>query len=335
MSRLQRMGKTGIALILLALLIFKTDTAVTGAWDGVQLCIRVIIPTLFPFFVVTTYLNQLLLGTTIPGLQAICRILHIPKGGDSLLLLGLIGGYPVGAQLINTVYTQKQISKRTAKILLGYCNNAGPAFIFGTAAVLFSRKEIPFIIWLIQIVSAIIVGSLLPKPQPEEVRIQQVQGFGAAELIQNSMRICASVCGWVILFKIIIAFASYAVPQNLLTYISGILELSNGCQSLSNLTAEADRFILFCVFLSFGGICVMLQTASAVPAVGKGLYVPGKLMQTIISYFLSTILSPLLFPGVQTHWATKTYIFPGSFLILILICAVCKKRYGNLCENAL
>ena len=122
------------AIGILLLLILDTNTATEGATAGLELCLKVIIPSLFPFFVVTAYLNGALLGQNIPFIHKIANSLHIPNGGDSILLLGLIGGYPAGAQLVTQSYHSHQINSRTGKILLGYCNNAGPALIFGLSA---------------------------------------------------------------------------------------------------------------------------------------------------------------------------------------------------------
>ena len=147
--------RTVSAAVILLLLILDTPTAIQGATDGIELCIKVVIPSLFPFLIVSAYLNRALRGSSIPGVHRIASSLNIPKGGDSLLLLGLIGGYPVGAQLVSQSYDQHQLSRRTGKILLGYCSNAGPAFIFGMAGSLFTSKSITFLLWGIHVISAL------------------------------------------------------------------------------------------------------------------------------------------------------------------------------------
>ena len=76
----------------LLLLILDTKTAKSSTYEGIELCLRVIIPSLFPFFFITSYLNTALLGISVPGLNRIMKWVHFPSGGDSLLVLGLIGG---------------------------------------------------------------------------------------------------------------------------------------------------------------------------------------------------------------------------------------------------
>jgi len=70
-----------IGLAAFLLLICDNDTAKIGVAEGIGLCINVIIPSLFPFFIVSSYMNQALLGQQVPGLCALGRVLHIPSGG--------------------------------------------------------------------------------------------------------------------------------------------------------------------------------------------------------------------------------------------------------------
>ena len=164
MKHEQRHIKFCIALCALLLIIMDTKTAALGVIEGIDICLKVVIPSLFPFFIVTTYLNAIVVGFSLPGLKHICRKLRIPASCEFILPLGLMGGYPVGAKLITDIHTSKKIDKRTAHILLGYCNNAGPAFIFGIAGAAFTSQFIAMVLGLIHMASAIITGLLLPKP---------------------------------------------------------------------------------------------------------------------------------------------------------------------------
>ena len=138
MNKKSRVLQITLSVVILIVFIIDPNTASSGVAEGIDMCLKVIIPSLFPFFVVSTYLNAILFGYPIPAIQCIAKLLQIPIGGESILLLGLIGGYPVGAKLIADLYYTNKIDKQTAHILLGYCNNAGPAFIFGIAGAAFA-----------------------------------------------------------------------------------------------------------------------------------------------------------------------------------------------------
>ena len=51
------------------LLILDSKTAVTGAWDGIELCLRTVIPSLFPFFIISAALTSSLAGMKLPLLR--------------------------------------------------------------------------------------------------------------------------------------------------------------------------------------------------------------------------------------------------------------------------
>ena len=317
----------------LILLILDGKTSAKSVVNGLDLCLKVIIPSLFPFFFISAYLNSLLTGNTLPGLRALGRLLHIPTGGESLLLLGLLGGYPVGAQMIGDGNRQSIIDKRTASILLGYCNNAGPAFIFGVAGTLFDSLHIPFILWMIHMMSAIITGCILPKPTLRQIELKQHCGITLSECLQKSIHVCASVCGWIILFRIILTYISKylllhcgEIPTILL---SGILELSNGCISLMTLEHPSVRFMMCSAFLAMGGLCVALQTQSVTGSLKWGLYFHGKLMQTGISLLLAVPCASFLFP---TDLLSRKYIFMilvSSLLVIFIMKHTAKKSCGN------
>ena len=132
-----------IATIILILLIFDSKTSMLGATEGIELCLATIIPALFPFIFVTLYLNACITNIRIPGIRLLGKCLKISPGNETLFLLGLLGGYPSGASLISNMYSKKKVTPKTASILMGYCNNAGPAFIFGVTSHLFPSAAVP------------------------------------------------------------------------------------------------------------------------------------------------------------------------------------------------
>ena len=273
----------------------------------------------------------------IPGLSALCSKLNIPSGGESLLLLGLIGGYPVGAQLIADAYRQGRLEKRTGQILLGYCSNAGPAFIFGVAGALFSSLWPPLILWMIHLLSAVVTGFLLPRPVKSTMSFSSGRNTSIVQALQKSISICASVCGWIVVFKIILAyfviFAGGFLNNAYMLLLSGILELSNGCFQLTEISAESIRFILCSVFLAFGGLCVLLQTLSVTDGLGLGLYLPGKLMQSCMSLLLALGAQYFLFPSDHTSVRSALYMMLLSAAALVGFKILTEKSCGNSEKN--
>lgn len=308
-----------IAAIGFFVLLIDTKTALLSAQEGISLCISTVIPSLFPFFVLSSFINTSLLGKRIRMLQPICKICGIPQGAESLLMLGFLGGYPIGAQCISDAYAKGALKKADAQRMLGFCSNSGPAFIFGMIGSLFSHPLLPWILWLLHILSALLVGCILPRNITQPCAISERKPLAISNTLKNCLSVMASVCGWVVLFRVVIGFCQHwflwFLPESIQAFLSGILELSNGCFALQNVTSDAVRFILCAGILGFGGICVGLQTVSVTNDLGTGMYFPGKLLHGLISIVAAVILQQFLFPS------QKRFSLSPILLLLCLIIA--------------
>ena len=320
-----------LAAIGMLVLIFDGRSAMQGAADGIQICIKSVIPSLFPFFVLSILLTSTISNYSFRFLFPIGRLCGMRNGIEPLLLTGLLGGYPVGAQSVIQAYRQGQLTKSETERLLGFCSNAGPAFIFGIAGNLFSSPWIVWILWAVHILSAIIVGAILPDRQTGTVDFSNNVSIDLATAVTKALKITATVSGWIILFRIVIAFLNHwflwLLPQWLQLLCIGILELANGCHSLIQTESEPVRFVLCAVILGFGGVCVGMQTVSVTGEFGTGMYFPGKLMQGICSVILASLIAPFIFTNITLQFgfaAAGIAILMLSFIRILLSPA--KKR---------
>lgn len=313
-----------IAALCLVILIMDTKTAISGASEGLSLCLYSIIPALFPFCVLSKLIASSLIGRQMPFLRPIGRLCGIPAGSESILILGFLGGYPVGAQCINDTYRKQAISKKDARRMLGFCSNAGPSFLFGMLGGLFEDSGPLWCILIIHVLSAVIVGCLLPEKSKQTCTLKENKTVSIPTALEESVKTLALICGWVIAFRIILCFLQrwflWMLNPQLQIAISGILELSNGCISLYTLSGNGLRFILSSGFLSFGGLCVAMQTASVTKSIGKSIYFPGKILQTAISLLLASIVQYPLFAPDQ-RWSIPIWL-PVSCISVILLTSI-------------
>lgn len=305
--------------IAMLLMILDAKTVIQGAMDGVKLAVNTIIPSLFPFFIISAMLNANLLGLQIPGLGFLSKLCGIPQGVESIFLLGLLGGYPVGAKCIDTCFRSGYLSRDCARRMLGFCSNCGPAFIFGLCGFVFQSRIIPWLLWLTQILSAVVTGILLPRSDVRPVQMQNNSSLSVVTAVSGSIRTTGEICGWIVVFRAMTSLVSkwllWFLPQQIQVGILGCLEIANGCCSLAEISSMALRYILCGCFICFGGICVIMQTFSVTGATGIGLYLPGKLIQLGISMTVSTILAILLF---QQDYQRSLLLFP--FIGILLLC---------------
>ncbi len=272
------------------LLIFDSKTALLGASEGVSLCIRTVIPTMFPFFVLSYLLTQSAEGFSAVFLRKLCRL---PQGTEGILVVGLLGGYPVGAKAVADRYRAGALSEVQAKRMLGFCSNCGPSFLFGIVGTVVGGPIMAALLWFIHMISAIGVGFLLPSPNMEcSVSAKQnKQKLGDA--VTHSLQVLMNVCGWIILARTFVAFLDrwflWAMPDTIRVIFVGLLELANGCVLLRNIPNEAARLLTASGLVSFGGLCVAMQTLSVTDGLGLGSYIPGKMLQTMLSLALTGV----------------------------------------------
>lgn len=311
-------------------LILDSKTAITGASEGIEICMRTVIPSLFPFFVLSVLLTSSLSGASIPFFAPVGKLFRIPEGMEHILLIGLLGGYPVGAQTVAQSYTNGYLNKHDAHRMLGFCSNAGPAFIFGIVGSLFSSKKTALFLWIIHILSALFVAMIIPGKADRRCQAATSPLTTLPQALSKALRIMASVCGWIILFRILITFLNrwflWLLPKTVSLLIIGILECANGCYCLMQARSEAVRFILCSVILGFGSICVGMQTISVTAGLGTGWYFPGKFLQALFSLLLSAIVAQYLFKdinGIAVLLAAVPILILGIFII-------CKKRVAFL-----
>lgn len=303
-------------------LILDGKTAISGIQRGIDICLRTLIPSLFPFFVLSGMITGSVIGHTVAPLRLIGKICRIPAGSESLLAVGFLGGYPIGAKNVSDAYTRNQLTREDALRMAVFCNNAGPSFIFGVLGPLFSDMRWVWMLWLIQIVSAVITGILIPGEGSGKTVLSAQEAVTLPDTLYGAVKSMAMVSGWVILFRMLLEFLNrwilWILPSPAQVLFTGFLELANGCIRLQEIENEPLRFLFASILLSMGGICIWMQTKSVFRDMHSKTYFFGKLLQSLVSLCLSAAAVPLLCESVQF-----SPIFAFGFVsVLILIPAL-------------
>lgn len=330
--------KKHVMIILTALcmltMILLGQRVTAGAREGVELCLRAVIPSLFPFFVVSVYLNGQLSGINLRVLRPVESLCGMPRNSGCILLLGLLGGYPVGAQSIAQWYENKALSVSDAQRLLGFCNNPGPAFIFGMLSAYFPSQAYLWALWSVQILSALLTGVLLPGRTDSSCRKQDTPNTTFPQAVVRSVMSILVVCGWVILFRMVLSLFS-DFPNAVQIPLTGFLELTNGCTGLHLIASIRLRFIAASAFLSFGGLCVHMQTITSINGLSLKYYVVGKVLQTVISLVLSIFVQEIFLRDGDCLYATNVIIFSALLLLLTSVVIFLRKNSSIYRKNVI
>ena len=291
-----------LCLSALALILFPQDST-RGAIEGLRLCGSALIPALLPFLMITRLIVDRLpepkRAGSLPGLSSTA---FIPYG------LSFVGGYPSGVAAVASFYRQGKLSKAEARKILPYCNNSGPGFFVGVLGVsLWGDPKKGLLLYGIHVVSALTVFLLCYRAEALPVRIRPLvpreqksfpQSF--QEALGDSCSTMVRICGLVVLFCVLRNLLAKILPHGLLPYM-GLLELSSGL-----LTTRKDSFVLWAIFMGWGGLCVHMQGMSIWQEAGLNIkgYFPKKLLHGLLS-------------GVYAIMAEeqKWYLLGGVFLL--------------------
>jgi sporulation integral membrane protein YlbJ len=304
-----------------AALVAAPSEAIAGAKEGLTLCYNVIVPSLFPFFVLASLVVDLglcaYLGRT---LEKVMRPLFRVSGSCGLALaMGFIGGYPVGARTALQLYQQGQCSKTEAERLLAFCNNSGPAFILGVVgAGVFGSGRVGLLLYLTHAAASLLVGLLFrfyggrqERRSPAALRpaIQTVRASAAftgavVKALQSTLNICAFVLFFSVVLRLLSAYGVLAGVANCLALlgvgqewakrlVAGLLELSSGVSSLAGTGREGVSMAAF--MLGWAGLSVHCQVLSVLGDSGLSVrpYLAGKLCHGLIAAALTWVVTRL------------------------------------------
>ena len=119
-------------------------------------------------------------------------------------------------------------------------------------------------------------------------------------------------------------------PAELQVLLCGLLELSNGCVRLSEVSIQGLRFVLSGTVLAFGGFCVAMQVASAAGTLSMARYLPLKLLQTALCFLLCC--STQIFLPPEGRWHCPPALWCPVLMITALMALKLKrsKKIGSI-----
>ncbi|MFR3079302.1 MAG: nucleoside recognition domain-containing protein [Intestinimonas butyriciproducens] len=319
----------GLALLCatLSLMLYPQDS-MSAAREGLMLCYNVIIPSLFPFFVLSALVVDLgLAGYIGRALEGFMRpLFNVPGACASAFVLGFVGGYPVGARTALSLYQKGMCTKTEAERLLSFCNNSGQAFILGVVgAGVFTSSRVGVLLYLAHAAASICVGLFFRfyrrGKKGREARVSpkfEAERFTTAftGAVKNSFLSTLNICAFVVFFTVVIRllFLSGALPalarllgvllsplgftqewaERLLT---GAIELSSGVWTLSGAGGMAGRMSMAAFMLGWAGLSVHCQVLSFLGGSGLSVrtYIAGKFLHGGLAA-LFTALLVRLFP---------------------------------------
>ena len=277
----------GIVFVIVLILVYP-ESAVFYASSSLSLCAKIIVPSLFPFFVLSSLLNRMGLPAALGKLIAPLgeRLFGVSGAGCTALAVGLTGGYPMGAAYIADLRRDEVITTEEAEQLLAFCNNSGSAFLIGAVGCgVFHSVRIGFLLWGVHAFAAVVTGILLRKravfiPHSEFRIPNSANDESFAKLLTASIRqsvpAILNVCGFVICFTVVLslldAYGALSVAAGFIaqhtgaelslvrSLLCGFVELGSGVGEMRTLLPTPAVLSMAAFVLGWGGVSVHFQT---------------------------------------------------------------------------
>lgn len=256
------LGSILMAVCLLAM----PQRAIEGVKNGLSLCAVSVIPSLFPFMFLATFILK----------SDVCRILC--RGGDRLsrllfdlpgdalpaIIMGMLGGFPVGASMTDRLYREGRLTENQAQRMMLFCVNAGPAFVMGTVGVTMLSSHRAGILMFVSLSCACIIMAFFSRlisdgeyTDTAALRCEPMPVSRAfAESAADACASMLSVCAWVVLFSCVSGFAELLpLSADGKIFLKVILEVTNGCAA----AAGKVPLPVMCLILGWCGLSVQCQ----------------------------------------------------------------------------
>lgn len=245
-------------------LLFYSKEASAGIRDGIELSLQTLVPSLFPFMVLSSYIVN---SGALKPLARVCSpaLRFIFKLGENALpsiIMGLIGGYPVGAMTTASLYRKNEITQNEAERLMLFAVNGGPAFmITALGSAMLKNKTLGIILYASVALSSMIIGFVLrfffEAELTREPAVSCISGKNAFTLaVSEASTSIFGVFGWVLTFSCIGGLIdTLGITSYYSVMLKAILEISTG----SRACAGVLPLPVIAALTAFGGIAVVCQ----------------------------------------------------------------------------
>lgn len=305
------------ALLLLALLLLRHRTAAAaGVVSGIHTCLGTLIPSLFPFILLACLCTnsraaQVLFRPLSPVMRHVFRL---PACAAPAVLLGLTAGYPTGAKITANLYAAGKLTREQAARLLCFCTAPGYAFAAAyTGSLLLRSDRIGLNLFFACALAPLLLGLTLSRfaEKPEKsLKSPESAPGGIVSAVQDGIKATVSLCGFVLVFSMLLAVLHDA---GIFQYLCGFLSRLGLTVPLSGtlltMGLEITAGVTQCVYwhlpvyflafgLGFSGVCIHLQIFSFFHKAGlplsKTRYVLARFLNGLLSAAFYLLLSYFL-----------------------------------------
>lgn len=262
------------AAVLLLILILDSEGTINSVKQSLNVCLTVIIPSLFAFLIFSHLFIK----------SGIGDVLFFPlyklnsfwfKGSSrefSIFMISLFGGYPVGVKLLKDYIAYNKNYTAIAENMLCYCYCGSPSFIIQIVGLsVLGNATAGFYVYLSNIAScltfAVIINVFSKKrnTNTDEIKLHKLTVSDFSYSISDTVKSLSVICATIVVFNLGLEIIGFSGILQLLEQVK-LDKIFLSLSEISNLSVfKGNSFSLlpfFSAVTSFGGACIIIQTAA-------------------------------------------------------------------------
>lgn len=326
-----------------------------GISDGMKYSAEMLIPSLFPFMVISSFLIRSgasdIIGRIISPVTK--NVFGLPEASGAAIVMSFIGGFPVGAKCVRLLYDEGRINESQAEHMMLFCVCSGPGFLVtGVGEILLHNTALGWILYLSQLCSGIIIGiasGVVFRPCDKQayceirsVRRRERLSDSFIESCSDGANSVLLLTAMVMVFTMILRLFSQSgitgSSERLLALMGAgypfseavfpiVFEVTGACRSIAQ---SGSPLWLLSFAAGFGGLCVHFQIFAVLGSlkIRKRRYFFFRIINAFLSSVIVYIVCRFYCPadevfsvsgGGKTEFTSVS--LTGSFA-LIIMCAV-------------
>ncbi len=250
--------------------------------DGIKLWLAFVVPSLFPYFFITSILSSLSITSKISKLFSPLtrKVFNVNGAVGYAFFMSLLSGYPVGAKIVCDLKENGVISESESIRASAFCSTSSPMFLIGSVgSFMFNNIRLGLILFFSHLLSAICIGIIFSfykrndKPKTEfslqSQKVDNVLYESAYSSVISILLVGAIITAFYILSNLLFSlnllnpiiyllsmlFKDFNVAKGL---VFGLFECTQGLKVLSGLGLSC---LPHCAFIcGFSGISIIMQS---------------------------------------------------------------------------
>lgn len=324
-------------LVILCFLLFESKSATQGIKNGITLLLTTVIPSLFPFLVLSSYVatskSFLILSKLFKPLTN--KFFKINENGVIPIILGLLGGYPIGAKVTADLYSSNRLTKNEAERLMYFSVNSGPAFtLTAVGSGMLNNTRYGVILYLSAILTSLTIGffcrflSNKTSIESKEIIIPKNHEFAFINSVSSGAKAIIDISSWVLTFSCISEIIkTFNLNENVKLFLNSVLEVTNGC----NLCTGKVSLPVISAILGFGSFSVICQVSPYLKKcqVKMKNFIVSRILNASLSAFFTFNLLKLFPEALKTSVVFEVNNQPvmlsytgTATIILLLMCLI-------------